>query len=129
MRVWVIAVFMAVMGLGIAWIWTRDIITAERLDISAGRLRGREPGAGSLLLPHWIAEFGTAGLLLMGSIGLLVEAGWGRSLSFVALGALVYTSTNSLGWALAERERLPYAVPMVAGTAGGIAAIVGLFIL
>ena len=129
MVVSVIAVFMAVMGFGIAGIWTRDIVAAEQLDVTAGRLRAREPGAGSLLLPHWIAEFGTAGALLAGAIGLLTEAGWGRPLSFVALGALVYTSTNSLGWALAERTRLPYAAPMTFGSIGGLAAIVGLFVL
>ena len=73
-----IALFMAVMGLGIAGVWTRDIVAADQLDIAAGRLRAREPGAGSFLLPHWIAEFGTAGLLLAGSIGLLAEAGRAR---------------------------------------------------
>jgi hypothetical protein len=120
---------MAVMGLGIAGVWTRDIVAADQLDIAAGRLRAREPGAGSFLLPHWIAEFGTAGLLLAGSIGLLAEAGWALALSLVALGALVYTSTNSLGWALAERARLPYAAPMAMGAVGGVAAIIGLFVI
>lgn len=124
-----IALFMAVMGLGIAGVWTRDIVAADQLDIAAGRLRAREPGAGSFLLPHWIAEFGTAGLLLAGSIGLLAEAGWALALSLVALGALVYTSTNSLGWALAERARLPYAAPMAMGAVGGVAAIIGLFVI
>ena len=36
----------------------------------------------------------------------------------VSLGALAYTSLNSLNWALAERKRLPYAIPMYVGLTG-----------
>lgn len=125
----IIAVFMLVMGVSMAGIWTRDIIRAHQLDISSGRFRARDPRAGTLMLPHWIAEYGTAITLVVGGVGLLVEAGWGRLLSLVALGALVYTSTNSLGWALAERTRHPYAIPMAIGALGGLASIIGLLVL
>jgi hypothetical protein len=56
-------------------------------------------------------------------VGLVVRAGWARSLALVALGAPVYTSVNSLGWALARSERYGYAVPMLAGAIGGLLAI------
>ena len=125
----IIAGFMIAMGVAMAGIWTRDIISAEQLDISNGRFRARDPAAGTLMLPHWIAEYGAAASLLAGAIGLLIDAGWGRSLSLVALGALLYTSTNSLGWALAERSRYPYAVPMAIGVVGGLAAVIGLFVV
>ena len=123
-----IAVFMIVMGVAMASIWTRDIVSAEQLDISAGRWRARDPQAGTLMLPHWIAEFGTAASLIAGASGVLIEAPWGRSLALAALGALVYTSINSLGWALADRHRFPYAIPMTVGAVGGLAAIVGLLV-
>lgn len=125
----IVAGFMAVMGLAIAGIWTRDIISAGQLDISTGRLRAREPGSGSFLLPHWIAEYATAGALVAGAIGLFVEASWGSSLAFVSLGALVYTSINALGWALAQRSRIPYAAPMALGAVGGLVAIIALLLL
>jgi hypothetical protein len=125
----IIAGFMVLMGVAMAGIWTRDIITAEQLDITAGRLRARDPRAGTLMFPHWIGEYGTAVCLVVGAVGLLIGANWARSLAFVALGALVCTSVNSLGWALAEQARFPYAVPMTVGALGGLAAIVGLFVI
>ncbi len=39
------------------------------------------------------------------------------------LGALAYTSLNSLGWVLADRTRHAYAVPMVVGLAGALIAM------
>jgi hypothetical protein len=123
----VIAAFMLFMGAAMGLVWTRDIISAEQLDVLNGRLRARDPESGTLMLPHWIAEYATAAALLAGGSGLLSNQAWGEPLSFVALGALVYTSTNSLGWALARPTRLPYAVPMVLGSLGGVAAIAGLW--
>ena len=120
----IIAVFMLVMGVGIGSIWTRDIISAEQLEVSRSRWRARDPQSGSLMLPHWIAEYGTATGLVAAAVGLFIDAGWGRPLALVALGALVYTSINSLGWARAERARLPYAVPMAVGVLGGLVAII-----
>ncbi len=124
----VIAIFMSLMGIALAGIWTRDIISAQKLDISAGRLRARDPQAGTLMLPHWIAEYGTAAGLVAGAVGVSSAAGWGRPLALAALGALVYTSINSLGWAIAERARISYAVPMVIGAVGGMGSIVVLVV-
>jgi hypothetical protein len=123
-----IAVFMLLMGVGIGSIWTRDILSAEQLDVTRGRLRARDPESGSLMVPHWIAEYATAAALITGGIGLLNNRSWGEPLSFVALGALVYTSASSLGWALARKSRSSYAVPMALGLFGGLVAIVGLFV-
>jgi len=38
----------------------------------------------------------------------------------LALGALLYTSTNSLGWSLAAPHRGPYVYPMIIGVVGSI---------
>lgn len=121
-----VGVFMAAMAIGMVIIWTSDIVTADKLDINQGRWRARDPDSQSILLPHWVAEFGTALALLIGASGLLFDWNSGRSIALVALGGLAYTSVNSLGWVLADRSRLPYGVPMLAGLVG---ALIGIIIL
>ena len=123
----VIAWLMIVMGSAIAVIWTRDIFAGEKVDRSAGVLRARDED-GSLFLPHWVAEYTTAALLLAGGIGLLADAGWGQVVTGLGLGALFYTSVNSLGWALAERDRYPYAVPMAVGVVVAVAGAIWLLV-
>jgi hypothetical protein len=119
-----VGLFMLVMGIGIAGLWTVDIVRSPELDRSGGLLRTRDR-AGSVMLPHWIAEYGTAALLLVGGLGLVL--GWAPGswswLVPVALGALGYTSLNSLGWVLADRARLAYGVPMAVGLIGAIVAL------
>jgi hypothetical protein len=46
----------------------------------------------------------------------------------LGLGACVYTSVNSLGWALAGRSRRPYSIPMLVGAVGGLASAVVLLL-
>ncbi len=123
-----IAVFGLVMAIGIAGIWTLDIVRSPEIDRSAGLVRARDPSNGTLFLPHWIAEYGTSVALLVGGVALLAEATWAPPLMLAGLGALVYTSTNSLGWALARSERRPYAVPMLVGAVGGVVSIAALLI-
>lgn len=118
-----VAIFMILMGISIGVVWTRDIASGERIDRSAGWWRAREPG-GPLLLPHWIAEYGTAVALITAGAGLAAGAGWGRMLAAVALGALAYTSINSLGWALAEPDRRTYGIPMAVGAVGSLLAVI-----
>jgi hypothetical protein len=118
-----VGTFMIVMATGIVAIWTRDIVTAVSLDVSRGRWKARDPRSQSLLLPHWVAEYGTALTLAIGGLGLLLDWRSSRSISFAALGALLYTSTNSLGWVLADRSRIIYGVPMVIGTCGALICI------
>lgn len=93
-----IATFMIVMGLAIAGIWTFDIVRGSHVDLSGKLLRARDSD-GSLMLPHWVAEFGTAAALLGGAVGLLVSTSWAVTLAAAAMGATWYTSTNALGWA------------------------------
>ena len=110
-----IAVLMMVMGVGIAGVWTRDILAGELVDLSEGLFQARDGDDGSLLWLHWLAEYTTAACLTVGGIGLLSDSAWGGPLAGFALGALFYTSVNSLGWALARRERRAYSAPMIAG--------------
>ncbi len=123
-----IAAFMLLMGGGIALVWTRDILVSAEFDRSDGLARARTP-EGTLLLPHWIAEYATAAALIIGAVALIADAGWGVPLAAAALGATCYTSANSLGWALADRSRLAYAVPMTIGLVGGLACLTALVLL
>lgn len=109
------AFLMITMGLGIAGIWTMDIVSGSKVDLSAGFFRARDGDDGPLLWPHWIAESATAAPLIAGGLGLLFDAAWSPAVAALGVGALFYTSVNSLGWALASRERRPYAAPMIAG--------------
>ncbi len=123
----VIAWLMILMGAAIAGIWTRDILAGEKVDRSAGVLRARDED-GSLFLPHWVAEYTTAALLVAGGIGLLADSGWAQAVTGLGLGALFYTSVNSLGWALAEKDRYPYAVPMAVGVVVAVAGAIWLLV-
>ena len=123
----VIAWLMILMGAAIAGIWTRDILAGEKVDRSAGVLRARDED-GSLFLPHWVAEDTTAALLVAGGIGLLADSGWAQAVTGLGLGALFYTSVNSLGWALAEKDRYPYAVPMAVGVVVAVAGAIWLLV-
>lgn len=114
-----VAAFMIVMGLAIAGVWTVDIVRGTRVDRSQGLLRARDSD-GSLLGWHWVAEYATAGVLLTGAGGLLTSSDWAVPVAAAALGATWYTSTNSLGWALAERSRRAYATPMGVGLVGSL---------
>lgn len=117
--------FMAISGAGIATIWIMDIISGDKVDPGNGYLLARESGTDSFLFPHWVAEYSTAALLLAGAYGLHNQKPWGRDVSLTALGTMAYTSTNSLGWALGRRERLPYAIPMLfCLTGSGVSLVV-----
>ena len=120
----IVGVFMVVMGIGIAGIWTIDIIRNPEIDRSRGLVRARDR-AGSVMLPHWIAEYSTALLCVVGGSGLVL--GWTTApwswIVPVALGALGYTSLNSLSWVLADRSRLSYGIPMAIGLVGALIAI------
>ncbi|HSK27813.1 MAG TPA: hypothetical protein VK894_12965, partial [Jiangellales bacterium] len=97
-----VAVFALVMGVGVATIWTLDLARG-RVDLGAGLLHARE--GGDLLWPHWLAEYATAAVLIVGAIAWLAGAAWADGVLLVGLGALVYTSVNSLGWVLADHPR------------------------
>lgn len=120
-----VAVFMIVMGFGMAAIWAADIVRSPEVDRTKGLMRARDRSTGSLLAPHWLAEYGTATLLLIGGIGLLagLDAGSWAWLIGAGLGALAYSALNSLGWVLADRARFAYAPPMVVGLVGAMVSL------
>ncbi len=124
----VVPVLLIVMGIAMVAIWTRDILRGEQVDLSAGLFVARDPEAGTLFWPHWLAEYGTATLLVVGGIGLLSGGAWAPVVAAIGTGSLLYTSTNSLGWAFSRRERWPYAVPMLTGVVLGIASTVFLLL-
>lgn len=118
-----VAVFMIVMGIAMAAIWTKDTLFNDEIDTSAGLFKARDTD-GTIFWFHWVAEYGTAALLVGGGLGLLLDAGWSPLVALLGLGALLYTSMNSLGWAFARKERYSYAAPMLVGLIGGLVAVV-----
>ena len=120
-----VAVFGIAMGAGIATIWSADLVRGT-VDLSKCVFRARDASNDSLLWPHWLAEYSTAAVLMIGAVGLLAEEDWGAPVSLVGLGACAYTSINSLGWALAQPDRRSYSVPMLIGAIGSVASAVAL---
>lgn len=115
-----IPVFMAVTALGIAGIWTMDMASGKFSD-QGSFFKWRE---GEMLLwPHITAEFLTAAALATAGFGLWQGKTWALSVSMLSLGALTYTAINSSGWVLAERNRLPYGIPMWVSLGGAIVSI------
>jgi hypothetical protein len=115
-----VAVFTGIMGAAMGGVWTRDILGGVGFDASGGLLRARERDTDDLMIWHWLAEYGTSITLVAGAILLLADAALAVPVTLVGLGALLYTSTNSLGWALARPERRAYAIPMLVGLIGGL---------
>jgi len=118
----IVPTYMALQGVAIAGIWTKDLLSGK---FEGGFFEAKENNL--LLWPHVTAEYLTATGLMVGAYGLYKEKPWGRKVALVSLGALAYTSLNSLNWALAEKERLKYAVPMLMGLFGSTVSITILF--
>ncbi|HEY5630278.1 MAG TPA: hypothetical protein VIR16_12290, partial [Candidatus Limnocylindrales bacterium] len=77
------------------------------------------------MVPHWLAEYGTAAILLVGGLGLLLAWPGGAWAWLVpaALGALAYTGLNSQAWVLADRSRAAYGIPIAVGFVGAVVAL------
>jgi hypothetical protein len=119
-----VGVFAIVMGVGMAGIWTRDILAGNGFETDGRLMDARETSSGNLMVWHWAAEYATAGALVIGGLLVLMGAGIGEGILLAALGALVYSATNSLAWSMARPERRPYAIPMLVGLLGGLVAII-----
>ena len=115
-----VALFGGVMGAAMAGIWARDIMSGHGYDAPHGLLRAREADSDDLMIWHWAAEFGTAFVLIAGAFLIMINAALAEPIMLLGLGALMYTSTNSLGWSLAAPQRTPYVWPMAIGLIGGI---------
>ena len=117
------------MGAAMAGVWARDIMSGHGYDAPHGLLRAREADSDDLMIWHWAAEFGTSFLLIAGALLIITGAAVAELVMLLGLGALLYTSTNSLGWSLAAPQRRSYVLPMAAGLVGGIisAAVLILF--
>jgi len=89
-------VFAVAMGVAIAATWTLDLVRG-RVDLSAGVLKVREQGSGSLLWPHWLAEYGTAAALVVGGAALVADLGWGEPVVLLGLRAGHRATTRLLG--------------------------------
>ena len=116
----VVALFGGIMGAAMAGIWARDIASGVGYDASDGLLHARENDTEDLMIWHWLAEFGTAGLLMLGAMLLMFGTALGEPVMLLGLGALTYTSSNSLGWSLARPDRRTYVYPMAIGLVGAI---------
>jgi len=110
---------MIIMGLMMIVIWTRDILFHPEVDISKGFFRARDKDGG-IFWYHWLAEYLTATSLVVGGLGFMFSWEFSLPVSLFGLGALFYTSLNSLSWAMAEKSRYVYAIPMSVGLIGAI---------
>ena len=124
----VVVLFMLVMATGLVGIWTFDIRRGHGFVARDGLLSARDADNGSLMVPHWLAEYGTAVALVLGAMGLLLTWDAREVLAAAGLGALAYTALNSQAWVLADRERLPYGIPMVVGLVGALASLAWLIV-
>ena len=108
-----ISAFMVLAGVALVGIWTLDLMKGNKYDKGNGLLKMREKTTGQILIPHLIAEYSTGLCLLAGAYGLHTGKPWGRDVALLGLGALIYTSINSLSWVLTEKERYVYGIPML----------------
>jgi len=122
-----VPVFMILLGSGIASIWAMDIIKGKFRD--QGSFFNWLNDGGDKMWPHILAEYFTAAGLIAGGLALFTVKAWAVTFSLVFLGALSYTSLNSLGWVFAQRDRIGYGIPMMAGLAGAIVSIIILLIM
>lgn len=123
-----VALFGGVMGAAMAGVWARDIMSGQGYDAPHGLLRAREADSEDLMIWHWAAEFGTAILLVAGAFLIITGAAIAELVMLLGLGALLYTSTNSLGWSLASPLRRSYVYPMAIGLVGGLISAVLLIV-
>ena len=109
------ALFSAVMAFMLAGTW----LALLGAGVYSAELAGDTASTLSLLA----AEFLTAGLLLVGATGLVLDRHWGGRIELVALGMLLYTTVNTIGVSL-EAGIYPAAVFMALVATGAAVLIV-----
>jgi hypothetical protein len=92
--------------------------------LSEGFFSAREKKSQNLFWFHIFAEIITGLLLITSGTILLVGDTNSYPIAHFALGALFYSSLNSLGWAFAEKGRYNYALPMLTGLIISIISII-----
>lgn len=113
------ASFMILMAIGIISVWVKEIVSAQKMVNYFGWKEGE-----NLLWPHITVEIITGVLLLIAGIGTFMEVNWAGMLGFFSMGALFYTSFNSLGWILAKKDRRSFAIPMILGLVGSVVFLI-----
>ena len=120
MTEFVIPGFLIFAGLGVVGIWTKDILSGK--FSGQGNVFKWKEGE-MMLWPHLLAEYLMAIALILGGIGMYYKTGWSGQISFVALGAIIYSAINSSGWVFAERNRISYGIPIWICLVGAIASL------
>lgn len=89
------AIFALVTGIAIIGQWVITIKRKEVKDLDAGTEFGR--GSKEMAF-HYVAEFGTAIMLIISAINLFIKSHWGPYLFLISEGMLIYTVINSAGY-------------------------------
>ena len=117
---------MLVMGIAFIIIWIADINNNPEVDMSRGFFRAREKASNNIFWFHITAEILTGLLLIAGGTVIFLDIKELYPLVCFSVGALFYTSLNSLSWAFAEKHRYNYAWPMLAGLAVSVFILITL---
>lgn len=107
----VVGLFLILIGLGVIAFWVTYVF------------RGHMPQGiwtvenNVYIIYHQAAEVLAALLAIVGGFGLLMGRGWGMATSLAALGALLYSSINSLAHSV---KNAPELTPIFLGVAGAV---------
>jgi hypothetical protein len=120
----IISFFLLIVGSAMLIIWIADINNKPDIDFSEGFFRAREKQSGNIFCFHIIAETISSLSLIAGGLVLLSGSDTFMPVVYFSLGALFYSSVNSLGWAFAETQRKIYRLPMMLGLAVSLGGFV-----
>lgn len=120
----IISFFMLMIGCAMMILWIMEMFNNPEVDMSAGFFRAREKQSNNIFWFHIVAELITAVLLVASGIILVMRDENLYPVAYFALGALFYSSLNSMGWAFAYRERYNYAYPIIGGFMLSVIAII-----
>ena len=109
-------------------IWITNLSKNPDIDLSPGFFKAREKDSRNLFWFHIVAELLTGTILIISGIILISRDVNAYPFVHFALGALFYSSLNSLGWAFAYREWYLYAIPMTIGLLVSLASIIILIV-